>query len=207
MFILLFILTLGPPGQALLKTDELLLNFSCPPLTRTLKTKVQRPCCHPPTTTTTTRPPCLAVRAPHREAFALLPLTDTSETSYGIQYVHPGVRSRSIWLGDPPGPSGVTQSLIPVHPEPSLHFRTLSAKWTPWPQRSVYGRTAETCLPCYCVYALYHRARPTHPPKGTAPYSKINIPLLICKRMLFPPSSPVSQLLRPSSYRQTNTFS
>ncbi|KAK2895244.1 hypothetical protein Q8A73_014732 [Channa argus] len=39
---------------------------------------------------------------------------ETSETSYGIQYVHPSMRSRSIWPGDPLGVSGVTQSLTPA---------------------------------------------------------------------------------------------
>lgn len=43
-----------------------------------------------------------------------LPLKETSETSYGIQYVRPSVRSRSIWPGDPLGVSEVTQSLTPA---------------------------------------------------------------------------------------------
>lgn len=49
---------------------------------------------------------------------AFLPLKETSETSYGIQYVRPSVRSRSIWPGDPLGVSGVTQSL-----KPALHIQ------------------------------------------------------------------------------------
>lgn len=73
----------------------------------------------------------------HGLGWAFLPLKGTWETSYGIQYVRPSVRSRSIWPGDPWGQSGVTQSLtlLPNSPapsprEPSFHSKTVSAKWT-----------------------------------------------------------------------------
>ena len=69
--------------------------------------------------------------------WAFLSLKGTWETSYGIQYVRPSVRSRSIWPGNPWGQSRVTQSLtlLPNSPapsprEPSFHSKNVSAKWT-----------------------------------------------------------------------------
>lgn len=54
-------------------------------------------------------------------ACAFLQQKETSETSYGIQYVRPSMRSRSIWPADPLGVSGVTQSLSDTsHPESHL---------------------------------------------------------------------------------------
>lgn len=101
--------------------------------------------------------------------------------------IHLARRSAGTVWGNPISHTGTP------HPQPSFHFRTVSAKWTPRPHRSVYGRTTETCLLygalCYSVNALYQNLRTSHPPNGTAPSSKKNIHLLICKRVIFIPSS------------------
>lgn len=112
--------------------------------------------------------------------------------------IHLARRSAGIVWGNPISHTGTP------HPQPSFRFRTVSAKWTPQPHRSVYVSLVWAL--CYSVNALYQKLQTSHPPKGKEPYSKINIHLLICKRMIFTPSSifwtvypvdqGVSQLLR-----------
>lgn len=90
---------------------------------------------------------------------AFLPLKETSETSYGIQYVRPSVRSRSIWPGDPLGVSGVTQSLTPaLHIQRESHLFTSELcqqngrlNLSTQPCHSVYGSSTETFVFVFCV--------------------------------------------------------
>lgn len=71
----------------------------------------------------------------------------------GIQ-IYLAQRSAGTVWGNPISHTGTP------HPQPSFHFRTVSAKWTPQPHCSVYGRTTEMCLlhePCVFLSTPYLR--------------------------------------------------
>lgn len=78
----------------------------------------------------------------------------TWETSYGIQYVHWGMGSRSIWPERPRGLSGVTQYLTPLVPRWAPSFRPMAVGPYCSPLSSLYKMAASLSLPhslCKCV--------------------------------------------------------